>query len=137
METFVTSLKALADKIRLRIVWILSQANTELCVCEIMDVLHETQYNISRHLKVLKTAGWVQERKEARWVFYTLTPPQNPFQECLRQAILALPEELFGLDKARLIRRLALREDGRCTVGVDSEAWRSMVKELAVMGEKG
>lgn len=136
MDTFVTLLKALADKTRLRILWVLSQAGTELCVCEIMDALNETQYNVSRHLRILKTAGWVRERKEARWVFYALTPPAHPFHECLRQAILALPEELLRLDKARLEKRLALREDGRCTVGVDSEAWRSIVRELTIIGER-
>lgn len=141
MEEFTNIFKALSDKTRLRIMWLLSGAkyevsversetNLELCVCEIMDSLNESQYNVSRHLKELKNAGLIRERKEGRWVFYSLTSPISRFQELILQAVLTLPEELLSHDKERLKKRLSLRKDGKCVVGMRSEEWRKMLNQL-------
>jgi len=118
-ENFVDLFKALSDKMRLRIMWILSKANQELCVCEIMDSLDENQYNVSRHLKILKNFGLVQERKEGRWVFYSLTKAQNQVQERLLQTLSSIPEKTFAKDAKRLEKRLSLRKDGICVIGMD------------------
>ncbi|MEM2921412.1 MAG: metalloregulator ArsR/SmtB family transcription factor [Candidatus Bathyarchaeia archaeon] len=63
--------KALGDKTRLRIVSLLKIR--ELCVCEIMAALHLTQPTASHHLNILENAGIVKERKEGRWVFYSIS----------------------------------------------------------------
>ncbi len=123
MDEFISIFKALSDKTRLRIVWLLSRANSELCVCEVVDALGESQYNVSRHLKVLKNAGLVQEKKDGRWVFYSLSGPKNQFQEFILKEISTLPEELFSQDEKRLKKRLELRENGKCVVGINSEEW--------------
>ena len=123
MEEFVSILKALSDKTRLRMVWLLRRANSELCVCEVMDALNESQYNVSRHLKALKNAGLVRDKKDGRWVFYFLSEPGNRFQEFILQAVSALPEEPFSQDEKRLEKRLSLRENGKCVVGINSEEW--------------
>jgi len=130
MEEFVSSFKALSDKTRLKIMWLLSKANSELCVCEIMDSLNESQYNVSRHLKVLKNAGLVREKKEGRWVFYSLANPVKGFQELVLQTVSSLPKELFSLESERLKKRLSLRENGKCVVGINSEEWRRILKRL-------
>ncbi|MEO0074754.1 MAG: metalloregulator ArsR/SmtB family transcription factor, partial [candidate division WOR-3 bacterium] len=54
IEQLLDMLKALSDQTRLRIFWVLQKAATELCVCELIDILDQTQYNVSRHLKILK-----------------------------------------------------------------------------------
>ena len=46
----------------------------ELCVCDIMEVLQVNQTKTSRHLSYLKNAGLVADRKQAQWVYYSLTP---------------------------------------------------------------
>jgi len=129
MEEFVSILKGLSDKTRLRIVWLLSRANCEICVCEVMDTLNESQYKVSRHLKVLKNAGLVREKKDGRWVFYSLIKPGNRFQEFILQAVSALPEEPFSQDEKRLEKRLSLRENGKCIVGINSEEWCKILNQ--------
>ena len=121
MEEFICIFKGLSDKTRLRIIWLLIKANTRLCVCEIMDTLNENQYNVSRHLKSLKNAGFLKEEKEGRWVYYSLIDLKNRFQELILESVSSLPEELFSEESERLKKRLALRENGKCVEGMKSE----------------
>jgi len=44
----------------------------ELCVCEIMTALDLTQPTASHHLNILENARVIKERKDGRWVFYSL-----------------------------------------------------------------
>ena len=119
MEEFVNVLKGLSDNSRLRTTWLLYRTNTPLCVCEIMDALTISQYNVSRHLKVLKNAGLIREKKDGRWVYYSLIKPENRFHELILQAVSSLPKELFTRDEKRLKERLSLRENGKCVVGLN------------------
>lgn len=136
MDEIVSYFKALSDKTRLRIMWLLSKANSELCVCEIMDSLNESQYNVSRHLKVLKNTGLVKERKEGRWVSYSLANPVNisRFQELVLETLSSLPKEFFSSESERLKKRLSLRENGKCVVGINSEEWRKILNRLEQKG---
>ncbi len=61
---------ALSDPTRLEIVVLLSHG--ERCVCELQDALAAAQSRLSFHLGVLKDAGVVTDRREGRWVYYTL-----------------------------------------------------------------
>jgi ArsR family transcriptional regulator len=63
---------ALSDETRLGIVGML--AGGECCVCDLTDALEAAQSRLSFHLKTLKTAGVVSDRKEGRWVYYSLNP---------------------------------------------------------------
>lgn len=67
----VEILKALSDENRMRIVNILLPG--ELCVCEIEYLLNMTQTNVSRHLKILKTAGIIERNKQAQWIHYHIS----------------------------------------------------------------
>jgi len=67
-------LKALADAIRLRILGLLS--TREMCVCEVMVALDLTQPTASHHLRILENVGLVKDRKEGKWVFYSITNPE-------------------------------------------------------------
>jgi ArsR family transcriptional regulator, arsenate/arsenite/antimonite-responsive transcriptional repressor len=61
---------ALSDETRLEIARLLSHG--ERCVCELQDALDAAQSRLSFHLKTLKQAGLVNDRREGRWVYYTL-----------------------------------------------------------------
>jgi ArsR family transcriptional regulator len=61
---------ALSDETRLEIVRMLS--HRERCVCELQSVLGAAQSRLSFHLKTLKDAGLVNDRREGRWVYYAL-----------------------------------------------------------------
>jgi len=77
--------KALGDKTRLSIINLLRMR--ELCVCEIMAALGLTQPTASHHLMILKNARVVDDRKEGKWVFYSLADPAL-FQKLHRINIL-------------------------------------------------
>lgn len=118
MEDWVKIFKALSDKTRLRIMYLLIQARIELCVCEVMDSLEESQYNISRHLKELKATGLVRERKEGKWVFYSLQEKIKPSYTLILKVISEMPKGEFSSDIKRMRARLSLRRNGKCVVGM-------------------
>ena len=64
-------LKALANSTRLNILNLLQIR--EMCVCEIMVALGLTQPTASHHLGILENVDVVKDRKEGRWVFYSIT----------------------------------------------------------------
>jgi len=61
---------ALSDETRLAILELLRGG--ERCVCDLQDVLDAAQSRLSFHLKVLREAGLVRDRKEGRWSYYAL-----------------------------------------------------------------
>jgi ArsR family transcriptional regulator len=64
--------QAVAEETRFRIVRLL--AGGERCVCELQDELDAAQSRLSFHLKKLKDAGVVEDRRDGRWVYYSLVP---------------------------------------------------------------
>ena len=74
---------ALSDEKRLRIIEVLRDG--ERCVCDLVEVMDAGQSLLSFHLKTLKAAGLVSDRKQGRWSYYRLNA--DPFDEV--QAIAA------------------------------------------------
>ncbi|HST07105.1 MAG TPA: metalloregulator ArsR/SmtB family transcription factor [Gemmatimonadaceae bacterium] len=68
---------ALSDETRLEIIQLLRKG--ERCVCELTDSLDAAQSRLSFHLRVLRDAGLVRDRKDGRWVHYELEP--DAFEE--------------------------------------------------------
>ena len=67
----VQRLKALGDEKRLRI--LAQLAGGERCVCDLTDALDAGQSLLSFHLKTLKDAGLVTDRRSGRWVHYSIS----------------------------------------------------------------
>jgi ArsR family transcriptional regulator, arsenate/arsenite/antimonite-responsive transcriptional repressor len=63
---------ALSDPTRLSVMEMLRDG--ERCVCELQDELGAAQSRLSFHLRVLKDAGLVTDRREGRWSYYTIAP---------------------------------------------------------------
>jgi len=63
---------ALSDETRVQVVDML--ASGEKCVCELQDAVGAAQSRLSFHLRVLRDAGLVNDRKQGRWVYYSLRP---------------------------------------------------------------
>lgn len=63
--------KCLADETRLRSI-LLIHLETELCVCELMTALDESQPKISRHLAQLRSCGLLTDRRQGQWVYYKI-----------------------------------------------------------------
>jgi ArsR family transcriptional regulator len=91
---------ALSDNTRLEIVGMLRDG--ERCVCELQDELRAAQSRLSFHLKVLKDAGLVTDRKEGRWVYYSLDS----------DALAEMADAVAGLKPSR--RALAVRNASAC-----------------------
>ncbi|MBN2030945.1 winged helix-turn-helix transcriptional regulator [bacterium] len=70
MQETVRAFKALSDSNRIRIIKMLEVR--PLCVCEITAVLGLATSTISKHLSILKNAGFIFDQKENRWVNYYL-----------------------------------------------------------------
>jgi ArsR family transcriptional regulator len=70
LDLLTARFKALSDPLRLRILDRLRGG--ERCVCELTDALDAGQSLLSFHLKTLKDAGLVTDRRDGRWMHYAL-----------------------------------------------------------------
>ena len=100
-EILLQRFQAVAEETRFDIVQRL--AGGERCVCELQDDLDAAQSRLSFHLKKLKDAGVVSDRRDGRWVYYSLVP------EALEQMRAFLGEVKPSEDRAAPTRR-----DGSC-----------------------
>ncbi|MRX62609.1 ArsR/SmtB family transcription factor [Maribacter luteus] len=109
MDEPINIFKALSDATRLKIIWLLTNMDEKICVSEIVEVLNEYQYNVSRHLKILKHAKLVEEVKEGKWVYYYLTPIKNEFRQLIQEAIKTIPESQMNNEIQKCKKLLAER----------------------------
>ncbi len=70
LERMSAILRIVADEKRLKMLYLLTGG--ELCVCKIMEALGISQALASHHLGVMREAGLVSDRRDARWVHYSL-----------------------------------------------------------------
>ncbi|MEX2190816.1 MAG: metalloregulator ArsR/SmtB family transcription factor, partial [Bacteroidota bacterium] len=77
-----------------------------LCVCEIVDALKLPQYNVSKHLTLLRHSGLVDVEKEGLWGYYHLrgNEPKNAALVNFLRAFLT--GETFETDRRNLEVRL-------------------------------
>ncbi len=118
MQDYVSLIKLLGHSTRIRILWLLLYAKQELCVCELVDVLQENQFNVSRHLRQLDESGLLTSCKKGKWVMYWTKDNLDEFKFNLLQAIQNIPESYFKDDARRLHERLAKRVEGECVIGL-------------------
>src|SRR3989304_3412964 len=115
MGLWVGLYKALADEARLRILNLLSLK--ELCVCDLMTALGLTQSRVSRHLAYLKNSGWVSDRREGLWVFFSFAPPINPAHRELTASIMQLRKS-FPASRQDTERLKSLLAQGSCVASL-------------------
>lgn len=70
LETIAEEFKVLGDKTRLRVLSLLQ--GRELCVCDLTEVLEISQPGVSQHMRRLRQAGFVNERRGGQWTYYSL-----------------------------------------------------------------
>ncbi len=70
MQNLITTLRALSDETRLRIMKVLLER--ECCVCEIMQALNISQSRASRNLGILQDAGFLKARRDGAWIIYSI-----------------------------------------------------------------
>ncbi|MFA4839350.1 MAG: metalloregulator ArsR/SmtB family transcription factor [Candidatus Neomarinimicrobiota bacterium] len=73
MNEMTKIFKALSDENRLRILLMLE--SKPLCVCEITETLKLATSTVSKHLSILRSAGFIVDEKDGKWVNYRLCDP--------------------------------------------------------------
>jgi len=68
----VATFQAISDPTRLRLLRLL--VREELNVQELVAILELRQPSVSRHLAVLRDAGWIAQRREGTWSWYRAIP---------------------------------------------------------------
>ena len=108
---------ALSDETRLAVLDMLRGG--ERCVCDLQGALDAAQSRLSFHLKVLRDAGLVTDRKEGRWSYYALNAEglaaAESFVAELRQRRSPAEPRLFELSRASAPRAARARRAARAT----------------------
>jgi ArsR family transcriptional regulator len=106
MKSIAILFKSLEDETRLRIMSLLLDAG-ELCVCDLITVLQLPQSTVSRHLAILKNAGWLKDRRAGIWIHYSIAPDLNTEQRIIINALRNILEQdqTAGVDRERLATR--------------------------------
>lgn len=100
MKDILDTFKALSDETRLRIVKLLEHG--ELCVCDIGAALAMTQPKVSFHLAVLKKSGLLKDKKQGKWVHYSLDESEMFKRFLLLSVAEKFSDKEVEVDKARL-----------------------------------
>jgi ArsR family transcriptional regulator len=103
-------LKSISNNTKLRIVSLLLEG--ELCVCELEEIMHIRQVNISKNLISLKEVGIVDVRRDKQRGFYYLT------EDFMRNTFLVshikelkLTEEMLRNDYKEYCHHESIKDD--------------------------
>lgn len=119
MNELVTIFKALSDETRLRIIKLLEQG--ELCVCDIVAALDMVQPKVSFHLSTLKEAGFIKDRKQGRWIHYSLSDKDLFRRMLLLSACERMQDSTISEDRKRLEAFLENKEQPGKIVALKSK----------------
>ena len=127
MHSLLAITRALSDENRVRA--LLSLKDQEICVCQLIELLHLAPSTVSKHLLILKQAGLAVGQKKGRWMYYRL--PGRAAAPVVRRALLwvrrALNEDpriqkdalrmikIMGTDRQALCERQSSRRRRRVT----------------------
>ncbi len=94
MDVFLKTVSALNDETRILILRFLDEYG-DSCVCDLQTSLNMIQSRLSRHLKILKEAGFVRVERQGTWAYYAIRSPLDRFRsealEEIRHLDITLP----------------------------------------------
>jgi len=96
MEDFIKTIGSLNDETRLKILRFID-INKKVCVCDIENSFDMIQSRISRHLKILKDAGFLKVQREGRWAYYSIRTPLDNFRQSILKEISYLSTNIPDL----------------------------------------
>ncbi len=105
MEIFLQTAAALNDETRVRLLAFLN-LHGPLCVCDLQESFGMIQSRLSRHLKILKEAGFLRVDRQGTWAYYSIRSPLDRFRSEALAEIHCLGIDLPLLQK--------LSETGDC-----------------------
>lgn len=106
MKNLAEIFKAMGDPVRLEMINLL--LGKEMCVCDILAAFNLSQPNVSHHLKILKHVGLVNDKREGKWVYYSLNAE-----------VIGLVQEILQeyADKSVVKQRIRTCADGEKCMG--------------------
>ena len=119
MNELVTIFKALSDETRLRVIKLLERG--ELCVCDITAALDMVQPKVSFHLSALKEAGIIKDRKQGKWIHYSLNENDLFRRMLILSACERMQDGTIAGDRKRLDAFLAGKEQEEKGVSLKSK----------------
>jgi len=116
MKEVLTSIKAISEEIRIRLLLLLM--DREACVCELMAVFHMAQSKLSHHLLTLRDAGLLLDEKRGKWNYYRVDTKSLSIEN--REVLLSLTrlladDETIDNDKRKLKRVKQIMSTGSCS----------------------
>jgi len=93
MDIFLKTIGSLNDETRLRLVRFIHE-NDKVCVCDIENSFEMIQSRISRHLKILKEAGFLKVERRGRWAYYAIRSPLDSFRQSILTEISYLDMDI-------------------------------------------
>lgn len=100
MEIFLRSVSALNDETRVLLLRFFDEYG-ECCVCDLQKSLGMIQSRLSRHLKILKDAGFIKVERKGTWAYYSIRSPLDKFRTAALEEIRYLQIELPPLKKVQ------------------------------------
>ncbi len=107
MDVFLKSAAALNDETRVLLLRFLD-THGECCVCDMQASLDMIQSRLSRHLKLLKEAGFIRVDRKGTWAYYSIRSPLDRFRMAAIDEIRCLDLTVPALKK--------VSETGECTI---------------------
>ncbi len=86
MEVFLRTVGSVNDETRIKILRFIDK-NGRVCVCDIENSFEMIQSRVSRHLKILKEAGFLRVDREGRWAYYSIRDPMDRFRQNILKEI--------------------------------------------------
>ncbi len=114
---FVNLFKSLGDETRLRLLNLFLQSGKKICVCEMVDALQLPQYQVSRHLTILRNLDLVKTTRQGTWIYYEANWEAS---ECVRDLFEIIKKHFknkYSDDIKNLNARLELRNGDYCVIG--------------------
>ena len=93
--------KCLSDETRARATLLIAREG-ELCVCELVCALDDSQPKVSRHLAQLRGCGPLLDRRQGQWVYYRLNPQLPDWVRTVIDTTLNANTDWLAHDSARL-----------------------------------
>jgi len=107
MDIFLKTVAALNDETRILLLRFFD-LHGDLCVCDLQSSFGMIQSRLSRHLKILKEAGFLRVDRRGTWAFYSIRKPLDRFRlealEEIRHLEITLPP----------LKKLSLESESCC-----------------------
>jgi len=113
VEQWSDLFRVLANEDRLRIFYLIIHFGQRLCVCEIVDATGLPQYQVSKHLRLLREAELICGERQGRWTYYGLSSGER-VEGVARFLEQTIASDAFTAELDSLRQRLSLRQDGLC-----------------------